>query len=380
LPCFNDPLESLETFMAPEYRYSGFTMAKVESFVSENATGWGSHEILVRMRWGYWQPLEETVVTLTMQHDSKLAYHYQSISYGTDKPTLLKKSSPPLGVPLAAMDDMQSKYRTIVQKIVTEDLENYVSVPYCGEDSMLPERLLETVANYYSAALAAGEKCEILRQALEIHVTSTILQRSLILDEDSLRRVEIHLQQQYPRRSAARLAQTQIKLALYEIQRKAISKVLEDWGKEMWTSNKNQTPAKKWAITFSVLLTLILVTYVSRYFPRNLNSITNWNSYSDKILASSYYFCEAEIKHGADPRTERAKFRVLVRLTEKELFDRCKEIFHTSFKTRKAGKEACNPIRDGQGAFRGKTVNEGVSKFVWELEAVMREFGKFGKS
>lgn len=251
--------------MAPEYRYGGFTMAKVESFVSENATGWGSDEMLVRMRWGYWQPLEETVVTLTMQHDSKLAFQYQSISYGTDKPTQLKKISPPLGVPLAAMDDMQSRYHTIVKTIVTEDLKNYVSVPYSGEDSMLPERLLETVANFYGAALGAGDKCDILRQALEIHVTSTILQRSLILDEDSLRRVEILLQQQYPRRSAARLAQTQMKLVFYEIQRNTISKVLEDWGKEMWTSNKNQPPEKKWAITFSVLLTLILVTYVFRF-------------------------------------------------------------------------------------------------------------------
>jgi hypothetical protein len=63
-------------------------------------------------------------------------------------------------------------------------------------------------------------------------------------------------------------------------------------------------------------------------------------------------------------------------LIEKELFDRCKEIFHTSFKTRKAGKEAYNPIRDGTGAFRGKAVNEGISRFVWDLEGVVRDFGK----
>jgi hypothetical protein len=63
-------------------------------------------------------------------------------------------------------------------------------------------------------------------------------------------------------------------------------------------------------------------------------------------------------------------------LTEKELFDRCKEIFHTTFKTRKAGKEAYNPIRDGKRAFRGKPVNEGISRFVWDLEAVMQDFGK----
>ena len=61
---------------------------------------------------------------------------------------------------------------------------------------------------------------------------------------------------------------------------------------------------------------------------------------------------QGEIKKGADPTTERATFAELLRLTQRELFDRCKEIFHTSFKTRKAGKEALNPIRDGKIAFR----------------------------
>lgn len=102
----------------------------------------------------------------------------------------------------------------------------------------------------------------MLRQALEIHVTSTILERSLILDEASLHRVENYLHQSFPRRSAARLAQRQMKLAFYEIQRNHISKVLEEWGKEMWTSNKHTSPEKKWTTTFSVLVTLTLVTYV----------------------------------------------------------------------------------------------------------------------
>jgi len=91
----------------------------------------------------------------------------------------------------------------------------------------------------------------------------------------------------------------------------------------------------------------------------------------------AYNFCENQIKHhDAEATSERAKFRDLVRMTEKEMFDRCKEIFHSSFKTRKGGKEACNPIRDGIGGFRGKAVNEGISRFVWDMEAVMRDFGK----
>lgn len=356
LPCFNDPLETLHIFMAPEYLYGNYSKAKVEIFVNKNATRWESHEMVVRMMWGYRRPLEETVVALLMHPDSELAYAHQVISNGpNNKPTILRKKSPPLGIPLAAMDDMQDKYGNFVQEIVTDDLSNYVSIAYRRQGHPdLPERLLQAIANFYSAALAAGDKCDMLRQALEIHVTSTILQRSFILDENSLSKVESYLQEEYPSRSVARLAQKQIKVAFYEIQRSRISKVLEDWGKEMWTSNKHTPPEKKWAITFSVLVTLTLVV--------------------DKILASTYSVCETEIKKGADPRAERAIFRDLVRLTEKELFDRCKEIFHTSFKTRKAGKEAYNPIRDGKGAFRGKAVNEGISRFVWDLDAVMRDF------
>jgi len=343
--------------MVPDYLYGGYTQARVESFVSENTASWGTHEMVVSMDWGYWKPLEETVVAITMRKDSQLAYQHQSISNGKNKPTLLRKNSPPLGLPPAAKDDMQSRYSELVQRIVTEDLTNYVSVPYSDQDSCLPERLLQAIANFYSAALAAGDKCDILRQALEIHIIMTILARSLILDENSLYQVENYLQQKYPKRSGARLAQRQMKLVFYQIQRARISKVLEDWGKEMWTSSKHTPPEKKWAITFSVFILLTLVT--------------------DKILASAYFFCEAQIEHhGADPRTEREEFRDLVRLTEKELFDRCKEIFHTSFKTRKAGKEAYNPIRDGKGAFRGKAVNEGISRFVWDLQALVRDFGK----
>jgi len=53
--------------------------------------------------------------------------------------------------------------------------------------------------------------------------------------------------------------QRQIKLAFYEVQQKRIYKVLESWGAMMWTSNKNTAIDKKWAVSFSILLTLILV-------------------------------------------------------------------------------------------------------------------------
>lgn len=87
----------------------------------------------------------------------------------------------------------------------------------------------------------------------------TILERSLRLDETSMRQVEHHLRQSFPPRSASRCMQRQIKLAFYEVQQKRIYKVLESWGAMMWTSNKNTAIDKKWAVSFSILLTLILV-------------------------------------------------------------------------------------------------------------------------
>ena len=98
--------------------------------------------------------------------------------------------------------------------------------------------------------------------ALEIHVVETILERSLILDDNSMRQVERLLGERFPPKSASRCLQKQMKLAFYEVQQKRIFKVLETWGSLMWTSNKNTAIDKKWSTSFSVLLALILVMYV----------------------------------------------------------------------------------------------------------------------
>ena len=125
----------------------------------------------------------------------------------------------------------------------------------------------------------------------------------------------------------------------------------------MWTSNKSTSSDKKWAISFSVFVALIL-------------SI-------DKTLGLAYYFCEGRIANrGYTASTERRKFQELIRLTQSELFERCKEIFHSSFKTRKNGKEACNPIRDGIIAFKDRNVESPIVHFVEELRIISRDFGK----
>ncbi|KAL2065640.1 hypothetical protein VTL71DRAFT_3310 [Oculimacula yallundae] len=356
--CFNDPLETLSTFLVPTYLMGHFTKANVESFVTRNASSWGTHQMLIRMDWGYPKFLEAEVVALALRSSaSEMGFFHQTVSNGDLRPQLVRKLSPPLGIPLAAMDEMQDAYSRYIQDIVQNGIALYVPTAYIEPGSDLPTRLLGAVASYYSAGNASDNESELLRRALEMHVTSVILERSLFLDPNSLNRVQKHLGREYHRRSAPRCAQRQIKLAFFMLQQKRIHLVLKEWGNMIWATNSSTTKDKEWAIAFSVFVTLILVM--------------------DKTLGAAYYFCEGRIKHhGFEDSIERQSFQELVRLTQKELFERCKEIFHWKFKTRKGGKEACNPIRDGIDGFQGKfkTVDSDVVRFVRDLQRVVSEY------
>ncbi len=125
----------------------------------------------------------------------------------------------------------------------------------------------------------------------------------------------------------------------------------------MWATNNNPNKDQEWAVAFGVFVILILVM--------------------DKTLSAAYFFCEGRIQnYGHEAGSERQKFDELVRLTERELFDRCKEIFHWKFKTRKGGKEACNPIRDGVEAFhKSRSLDGAVERLVHDLQAVVTDFG-----
>lgn len=355
--CFNDPLETLFTFLVPDYLMGHFTKANVEQFVASNASSWGTQYFLIRMDWGYRKFLTAEVVALALRSNSEMGFQHQTVQQEGSRPALVRKQSPPLGIPLAAMDDMQDVYSRYIQDIVQSDLAEYVPVAYPDQETEFAERLLGVIGSFYDAGHQMDNESELLRRALEMHVTSVILERSLILDADSLHQVQDHLHQQYPERSAPRCAQRQIKLAFFLLQQRRIMRVLKDWGNMMWATNPSMSKDKEWALAFSVFVTLILVM--------------------DKTLGAAYYFCEGRIKHhGHQAGPERAEFQKLVRLTQKELFDRCKEIFHWKFKTRKGGKEACNPIRDGAEAFQGKskTVDPDVVRFVRDLQNVVGEF------
>lgn len=356
----------------PDYLTGHFTRANVEHFVNSNATGWGTKEMTIRMTWGYWNPLEAKVFALDIRRDSQIGVHH-SASWGPEGATLVKKPSPPLGIPLAAMDSLQDEYDVLVQKIVHDDLINYVAIAYDDQESELPERLLRSIATFHNASKVVGNEvcrackysrtntnvslqCEPLRETLEIHVVGTILERSLVLDDESRATVEKHLRTQLPERSAARCVQRQIKLAFYLIQRQRIQKVLETLGSLMWTNSKGPSSDQRWATRFSVFLALVLVM--------------------DQTLTRGYYFSQTRVKfHNGDAAREAKVFEDHVRATYVQLFERFKEIYHNFFKTRKNGKEACNPIRDGLAAFKDQRVSKPVEMFVDDLRAIVHEFG-----
>ena len=188
-----------------------------------------------------------------------------------------------------------------------------------------------------------------------MHVACTILERSLILEEESLQRVQAIHQAQYPPRSSPRCAQRQIKLALFNRQRQRIVRILKEWGEIMWKFSARPNEIS-WSTAFTVLSLLILVM--------------------DKTLISAYYLYQGRITLGeSGTKVEQAAFQDLVTLTQRELFEQCKEIFHSKFKTRKAGKETCNPIRDGITAFRGADHEQRTGRLVEGLQQLVKVFG-----
>lgn len=143
---------------AIEYLTGHLTQANVEQAVSQDAMSWGKQEIQIRMDWGYNKPLEAKVVALILPSQSQLGFQHQAIGSNLKKPELVRKKSPPLGIPLAPFNDMKVEYWNMVRDIVMDDLESYVDVPYDNQESELPEHLLGIICSFYRAGLAAGQE------------------------------------------------------------------------------------------------------------------------------------------------------------------------------------------------------------------------------
>ena len=118
--------------------------------------------MLIRMDWGYPKFLEAEVVALALRSSSsEMGFFHQTVSNGNARPQLVRKPSPPLGIPLAAMDEMQDAYSKYIQNIVQSDIDSYVPSAYIDQDSALPTRLLGAVASYYNAGNAADNEASL---------------------------------------------------------------------------------------------------------------------------------------------------------------------------------------------------------------------------
>ncbi|QSZ30802.1 hypothetical protein DSL72_000360 [Monilinia vaccinii-corymbosi] len=358
LTCFNDPIETLDRFLVPENYIKMYTTDNTKRFISENADAWGTDEMMVGLSWGYRVPLKVTVVPLSVRGSTSVfRYQHQTYINASGRPTFTRKKSPPLGIPLLSMEESKDEYALYIKRIVRHDLDGYVRVAYEPEESDLAKRLIKTVCQFCTAGVEANDEYKLLREAIEIHIACVILERSLILDNESTNLVEWHLGEDFPADSSPRCASRQIKLAFFISQQERIKEVLEEWAQMMWTSSLTTANELKWAIGFSVLLVLTLVM--------------------DKTLGLEYCNAESRVKHGGkEAEIERKEFQTRVKFTQTNLFERCKEIFHSRFKTRKWGKESFNPIRDGKGAWHGKVIDDRIVGFVNDMQSVVRDFDR----
>ncbi|RDW88502.1 hypothetical protein BP6252_00534 [Coleophoma cylindrospora] len=356
LPCFNDPIEALNGFLIPDYLTGHFTSESVEAFLGEYASGWGTETLTVRVQWGSRQPLHVDVVTLVLRgRNAELGFQHQAIVNG-DSPILIKKKSPPIAIPPSAMAQMEEEFTRELEDCVKMDLESHVRDAYQDQESEFAGRLFEAMCKFYQAGLQEGDECKILRTALEVHVICSMLGNSLVLDQGSLNLVSSRTGQVYEPNSSARCAQRQMKLTLFMAQKKRIIDCLQQWHNLMWattgTSTASANHGHRWVTSFSVFMVLLLVM--------------------DRTLVAARYYCEGNIRHhGADAATERSKYHQVLISTRVQLFERCKEIFHSRFKTRKAGKESCNPIRDG---WRGRQMAAREEQLVDDVKCILSEF------
>jgi hypothetical protein len=137
------------------------------------------------------------------------------------------------------------------------------------------------------------------------------------------------------------------------VQQQRVLRVLQDWGKIMRKTSDANT---RWAPAFCVFIVLILIM--------------------DSTIAAAYLMCRNNIESRRnDAKTESAKFQELVRLIETQLFEWCKEIFHSRYKTRKGANDRCNPFRDGVAAWRKQRVDEKTAILVGELQRIVHDFG-----
>jgi hypothetical protein len=140
-----------------------YTVENTEKFIAKNASGFGRDEMIIRLSWGYRVPLKVTVVSLSVRGSTSV-FRYQSQTYVNKDglPTFTKKKSPPLGILPTSMHDKHEEYKRYIEQIARRDLGQYVKIAYEPEESDLAKRLLQTVCQFYTAGVDAGDEVSML--------------------------------------------------------------------------------------------------------------------------------------------------------------------------------------------------------------------------
>lgn len=130
-----------------------FSESNIESFIKKHSVGWLNHEFPVRLSWGGRRLIPITVAALQMRGGlSEIGINNQSF-VKDGRPRFVRRNSPPLGIPLASMVEMQEEYSNHVREVVVNDLDHYISIAYDGQRSSLPKNVLQAVCLYYQMSV-----------------------------------------------------------------------------------------------------------------------------------------------------------------------------------------------------------------------------------
>jgi hypothetical protein len=104
------------------------------------------------MSWGHSKLLQTDVAILVPREDnSKTASKYNVSDLAVMQLTTNMESNLgiPLGIPLAALDNMQNTHSKYTRDLVTYGLMEYVDIAYTRNNSDLPKLLLKAICSYY---------------------------------------------------------------------------------------------------------------------------------------------------------------------------------------------------------------------------------------
>jgi hypothetical protein len=142
-----------QSLISTDYLMGHFSESNIESFIEKHSIGWHNHEFPVRLSWGGRRLLPVTVSALRMRDGlSEIGFNNQSF-VKDGRPRFVRRNSPPLGIPLASIDEMQEEYSNHVREVVVNDLDHYVSIAYDGQRSSLPTHILKAVCLYYQMSV-----------------------------------------------------------------------------------------------------------------------------------------------------------------------------------------------------------------------------------